>query len=163
MATEDDKKEIQEASDDDDTIAPKTNSADGTAVKEQAVPQHCGSSTDEPPAKESPKKRKQAGSVDLSAAVSSSSSQGSKHRQTMKDLQAERNRIKKEHHEANKKIRIETQRQKRLIDKACRLSNEELLEVFSQRREIKKCSKQRQRQIQRQKLRRRSPEIEMSC
>ena len=52
----------------------------------------------------------------------------------MKELQAERSRIKKQQNETTKKIRLEAQRQKRLVDKASRLSNEELLEVFSQRR-----------------------------
>ena len=53
----------------------------------------------------------------------------------MKELQAERHQIKKQQKETTKKIRLEEQRQKRLVDKASRLSNEELLEVFSQRRE----------------------------
>ena len=53
----------------------------------------------------------------------------------MKELQAERHRIKKQQQETTKKIRLEEQRQKRLVDKASRLSSEELLEVFSQRRE----------------------------
>ena len=53
----------------------------------------------------------------------------------MKELQVERHRIKKQQKETTKKIRLEEQRQKRLVDKASRLSNEELLEVFSQRRE----------------------------
>ena len=53
----------------------------------------------------------------------------------MKELQAERQRIKTQQNETSKKIRLEEQRQKRLVDKASRLSNEELLEVFSQRRE----------------------------
>ena len=61
--------------------------------------------------------------------------QGSRNRQHMKELQAERHRIKKQQKETTKKIRLEEQRQKRLVDKASRLSNEELLEVFSQRRE----------------------------
>ena len=89
MAAEDDKKKMQESTDEDDIKAPTIKGAEIIAVEEQVGPQHCGSSTDEPPAKASPRKRKQAGSVDLSAA-SSSNPPASKNRQTIKELQAEK-------------------------------------------------------------------------
>ena len=44
-------------------------------------------------------------------------------------------KIQKEQNAATKRIRAESQRQKRLIDKASRLNNEELMEVFRQRHE----------------------------
>ena len=96
-------------------------------------PQDSTAASDEPSTSPGSKKRKQ--SVDLVAMGGSPLQQGSKNRQHMKELQEERHQIKKQQKETTKKIHLEEQRQKRLVDKASRLSNEELLEVFSQRRE----------------------------
>ena len=53
----------------------------------------------------------------------------------MKELKEIRKTIKAEHSKATNQVRLETQRQKRLVEKASRLSNEDLLEVFHQRHE----------------------------
>ena len=132
MATEDDNKKTSATSDEEETKNKMADSAIGK--KAQESPQQYGSSTDGPPAKAGPTKRQHSAALDLST-LQGSSPQGSKNRQTMKELLAEKARIKNEQNETSKKIRNETQRQKRLIDKASRLSNEELFEVFNQRRE----------------------------
>ena len=83
-----------------------------------------------------PKKRKEHEKVDLSTVFQCSPGR-SRNRQNLKEMVAERKKIAKEQNAATKRIKVETQRQKqkRLIDKASRLSNEELLEVFRQRQE----------------------------
>ena len=47
----------------------------------------------------------------------------------------------KEQELASKKIRLETRHQKRLVEKASKLSNEDLLEIFRQRGESNKVQK----------------------
>ena len=59
----------------------------------------------------------------------------------MKELQIERKRIQKEQHQKSKQIRMEAQRQKRLLEKANRLSNNDLLEIFRQRQENQEAAK----------------------
>ena len=63
----------------------------------------------------------------------------SQNRAIIKDLQAERKKIVKEKNQMTAKVRAEAQRQKRLIDKASKLSNEDLLEIFRQRHELKEA------------------------
>jgi hypothetical protein len=135
MAAEDDKKQKGD-SESEEEQKPGMDDTQGEKAKESQVPPQPKDSTaasDEPATSPGSKKRKQ--SVDLVAMGGSPLQQGSKNRQHMKELQAERHRIKKQQKETSKKIRLEEQRQKRLVDKASRLSNDELLEVFSQRRE----------------------------
>ena len=89
------------------------------------------------------KKRKEADAaagVDLSAMYQATPG-GSKNRGTMKELMAERKKIQKEQNAKTKQIRMETQRQRRLIEKANRLSNNDLLEMFRQRHENQEAAK----------------------
>ena len=78
--------------------------------------------------------------MDLSA-IYEATPGGSKNRSAMKELQTERQKIQKDHNAASKRIRLEGQRQKRLIEKASRLSNEDLLEIFRQRHENQEAAK----------------------
>ena len=90
------------------------------------------------PTPTSAKKRKKA--ADAAAAIDltriyTSTPGGSKNRGAMKELILERKMVQKAHAQATKKIRAEAQRQKRLLEWANKLSNEDLLEVFRQRHE----------------------------
>ena len=93
------------------------------------------------PATEAQKKRKEnnAAAAASLAAIYEATPGKSQNRQIIKDLQAERKKIVKEKNQMASKVRAETQRQKRLIDKASRLSNEDLLEIFRQRHELKEA------------------------
>ena len=135
MAAEDDKKKKGDSESEPELNRGKDDPQGGKANEDKVSPQPQDSTaaSDEPAKSSGSKKRKQ--SVDLVSMGGSPLQQGSKNRLHMKELQAERHRIKKQQKETSKKIRLEEQRQKRLVDKASRLSNEELLEVFSQRRE----------------------------
>ena len=59
----------------------------------------------------------------------------------MKELLLERKMVQKAHQQASKKVRAEAQRQKRLLEKANKLSNEDLLEGFRQRHENLEAAK----------------------
>ena len=59
----------------------------------------------------------------------------------MRELLAERKRIQRECNIATKRVRAENQRQKRLLEKANKLSNEDILEVFRQRHENQEAAK----------------------
>ena len=135
MAAEDDKKKKGDSESEPELDQGKDDTQGGKANEDKVSPQPQDSTaaSDELAKSSGSKKRKQ--SVDLVSIGDSPLQQGSKNRQHMKELQAERHQIKKQQKETSKKIRLEEQRQKRLVDKASRLSNEELLEVFSQRRE----------------------------
>ena len=56
-------------------------------------------------------------------------------------MQEERKKIQKMHNAASKKNKAESQRQKRLIEKASKLNNEDLLEIFRQRQERQQTEK----------------------
>ena len=135
MAAEDDKKKKGDSESEEELNRGKDDTQGGKANEDKVSPQPQDSTaaSDEPAKSSGSKKRKQ--SVDLVAMGGTTLQQRSKNRHNMKELQAEMQRIKKQQKETTKKIRLEEQRQKRLVDKASRLSNEELLEVFSQRRE----------------------------
>ena len=65
----------------------------------------------------------------------------SKNKCALKQLQEERKKIQKLHIAASKRIRLEAQRQKRLLEKASKLNNEDLLEIFRQRHEKQQAEK----------------------
>ena len=135
MTAEDDKKKKGDSESEPELNRGKDDTQGGKANEDKVSPQPQDSTaaSDEPAKSSGSKKRKQ--SVDLLSMGASPLQQGSKNRQHMKELQAERHQIKKQQKETSKKIRLEEQRQKRLVEKASRLSNEEVLEVFSHRRE----------------------------
>lgn len=80
------------------------------------------------------KGKRKAAKIDLATALSGEPAK-SKHRQSLKELKEEKDRVQAEQRAAVKKLRLATQRQKRLKEKANALSNEDLLEIFNQRRE----------------------------
>ena len=86
------------------------------------------------------KRASSAPAVDLSV-IAKATPGGSSHRGAMKELLAERKKLQKEHKAATKKIRLEAQRQKRLIEKASKLNNEDLMEIFKQRHENQEAFK----------------------
>ena len=62
----------------------------------------------------------------------------------MKELKEEKDRVQAEQRAAAKKHKVAVQRQKRLLDKASALSNEDLLEIFNQRRENQELVKEKE-------------------
>ena len=86
-------------------------------------------------------KRKSA-KIDLATALSGEPAK-SKHRQSLKELKEEKDRVQAEQRAAAKKHKVAVQRQKRLLDKASALSNEDLLEIFNQRRENQEMVKKK--------------------
>ena len=95
-------------------------------------------------------KRKSA-KIDLATALSGEPAK-SKHRQSLKELKEEKDRVQAEQRAAAKKHKVAVQRQKRLLDKASALSNEDLLEIFNQRRENQEMVKKRKWRRQRRRL-----------
>ena len=87
-------------------------------------------------------KRKSA-KIDLATALSGEPAK-SKHRQSLKELKEEKDRVQAEQRAAAKKHKVAVQRQKRLLDKASALSNEDLLEIFNQRRENQELVKKKE-------------------
>ena len=87
-------------------------------------------------------KRKSA-KIDLATALSGEPAK-SKHRQSLKELKEEKDRVQAEQRAAAKKHKVAVQRQKRLLDKASALSNEDLLEIFNQRRENQEMVKKKE-------------------
>ena len=87
-------------------------------------------------------KRKSA-KIDLATALSGEPAK-SKHRQSLKELKEEKDRVQAEQRAAAKKHKVAVQRQKRLLDKASSLSNEDLLEIFNQRRENQEMVKKKE-------------------
>ena len=87
-------------------------------------------------------KRKSA-KIDLATALSGEPAK-SKHRQSLKEPKEEKDRVQAEQRAADKKHRLDVQRQKRLLDKASALSNEDLLEIFNQRRENQEMVKKKE-------------------
>ena len=89
------------------------------------------------------KGKRKAAKIYLATALSGEPKK-SKHRQSLKELKEEKERVQVEQRAAAKKLRLETQRQKRLLDKASALSNEDLLEIFNQRRENQELVKKKE-------------------
>ena len=89
------------------------------------------------------KGKRKAAKIDLATALSGEPAK-SKHRQSLKELKEEKERVQVEQRAAAKKLRLATQRQKRLLDKASALSNEDLLEIFNQRRENQELVKKKE-------------------
>ena len=81
--------------------------------------------------------------IDLATALSGEPAK-SKHRQSLKELKEEKDRVQAEQRAAAKKHKVAVQRQKRLLDKASSLSNEDLLEIFNQRRENQELVKKKE-------------------
>ena len=91
------------------------------------------------------KGKRKAEKIDLATALSGGPGK-SKHRQSLKELKEEKERVQAEQRAASKKHKLAVQRQKRLLDKASSISNEDLLEIFNQRRENQEqCKKKRWR------------------
>ena len=89
------------------------------------------------------KKRKEAdaaAAVDLGSIYEATPGK-SKNKTVMQELIAERKKIQKEQKAATKRIKVEAQRQKRLIEKASKLNNEDLLEIFRQRHDKQEAEK----------------------
>ena len=115
--------------------------SDRPQSKEQSMPAEASSAASSegtpgtpdgsPNPKENSKKR---AAVDL-CEIYGATPGSSKNKVAMKELIAERKKIQKEQAQASKRIRLESQRQKRLVDKASKLNNEDLLEIFRQRHE----------------------------
>jgi len=92
------------------------------------------------------KGKRKAEKIDLATALSGEPGK-SRHRQSLKELKAEKERVQAEQRAASKKHKLAVQRQKRLLDKASSISNEDLLEIFNQRRENQEqCNKKRSRE-----------------
>ena len=89
------------------------------------------------------KGKRKAAKIDLATALSGEPAK-SKHRQSLKELKEEKDRVQAEQRAAAKKHRLAVQRQKRLLDKASALSNEDLLEIFNQRRENQELVKKKE-------------------
>ena len=83
--------------------------------------------------------KRKAEKIDLATALSGDPGK-STHRQSLKELKAEKERVQAEQRAASTKHKLAVQRQKRLLDKASSLSNEDL-DVFSQRRENQELCK----------------------
>ena len=138
MDAEQEKKKDTESSDEDRAPPPK-------ALKKEAI-QHAVSqevvqstSSSGYKGKELQKRREQkaaSAAAGEELAVLYEKTRGkSKNKEGMKELLEARKKIEKEHKAASKKIKAEAQRQKRLLQKANNLSNEDLLEIFRQRNE----------------------------
>ena len=134
MADEQEKQMAHESSDEE----PSKTKGEGKKVKigkgDHEEPHPTAASSAGKPGPESKKRGRQSEKVDLSA-VYQSEPEGSKNRRILKELVADRKKIQKEQNQASKKVKVEAQRQKRLVEKASRLSNEDLLEIFRQRHE----------------------------
>ena len=91
------------------------------------------------------KGKRKAAKIDLATALSGEPKK-SKHRQSLKELKEEKERVQVEQRAAAKRLRLATQRQKRLLDKASALSNEDLPEIFNQRRENQELVKKGSRE-----------------
>ena len=89
------------------------------------------------------KGKRKAAKIDLATALSGEPAK-SKHRQSLKELKEEKDRVQAEQRAAAKKHKVAVQRQKRLLDKASSLSNEDLLEIFNQRRENQEMVKKKE-------------------
>ena len=86
--------------------------------------------------------KRKAEKIDLATALSGEPGK-SKHRQSLKELKEEKERVQAEQWAASKKHKLAVQRQKRLLDKASSMSNEDLLEIFNKRRENQEqCKKE---------------------
>ena len=89
------------------------------------------------------KGKRKAEKIDLATALSGEPGK-SRHRQSLKELKAEKERVQAEQRAASKKHKLAVQRQKRLLDKASSISNEDLLEIFNQRRENQEQCKKKE-------------------
>ena len=140
MAANKESQKGSNSSDDDqpETVAVIKSESSSSGLKRPQEPSAVAADSPAAKAKQRKKEENAAAAASL-AAIYEATPGKSQNRQVIKDLQAERRKIEKEKNLMTKKVRAETQRQKRLIDKANKLSNEDLLEIFRQRHEVKEA------------------------